>query len=159
MIKNFCGWRNFEQAINEAIGEFDFSTLRQFLWKDEIGDVFLLTRYMEIYLYSKTTLRCYCWSSQKRFQLIRKGTISNIWATDDDIHTFDTDIKNLHILIALGKPFKRRPYLKGNWIKNMEKRLGHRIKPFEPLLQKTELPSAIHDKERGQEHLEEFVLV
>ena len=92
MKENYCEWRNIKQAINAAFKEFDLSKLRPLLWKDEIGDVFLLTRYMEIYLYGKTTLRCYCWTSPKRSQLLKKGLISNIWATDDDIHTFDTDI-------------------------------------------------------------------
>jgi hypothetical protein len=49
-------------------------------WKDEIGDVFILTKYMEIYLYSKTILGCYCW--------YKKHTSSYKWEECSIIHSY-----------------------------------------------------------------------
>ncbi|GAJ17445.1 unnamed protein product, partial [marine sediment metagenome] len=40
---------------------------------------------------------------------------------------------NLGRLIALGA-FKRRPNIKGKWLKSKEQLLGHRIKVFQPAL-------------------------
>ena len=74
-LKNYSEWNNIKDALTEAFGEYDFRKLKPFLWKDEIGDVFFMTRYMEIYLWDKITLNCYCWSSQKLSQVHLKGLI------------------------------------------------------------------------------------
>lgn len=70
------------------------SDLRQYLWKDEINDIFLLTKKMEIYLYSgykKETIRdavlgCYCWSSKTTSELHLKGLIFDFVLTGSGIY-------------------------------------------------------------------------
>jgi len=58
--------------------------------------------------------------------LRRKGLIFDEWSTDDVLYTFKTLIKNLPFILSMGK-FKRRPNKTGNWIKDKERKLGHRI--------------------------------
>ena len=96
------------------------------LWKDEIDDVFVLTKRMEAYAYSKTVLKCYCWHRKTYLQLKKMGVIFDDLRTDDQIYYFKTSVENLSLILRLGG-FKRRPYSKGKWIKNKEKRLGHKI--------------------------------
>ncbi|MBT4485533.1 MAG: hypothetical protein HOC71_17840 [Candidatus Latescibacteria bacterium] len=98
------------------------------LWKDEINDVFILTKRMEIYVYSKTVLGCYCFHKKTYLQLRKKGLIFHIHETDDPLVFFLTDLANLTLLLALGT-FKRRPHKNGRWIKSKEILLGHRILP------------------------------
>ena len=113
------------------------SSLRPYLWKDEINDVFLLSKNMEIYLYwgynpetiKKAVLGCYCWSTKITSQLRKKELIFEEWGTDDGLVTFKTDIKNLPLFLYLGA-FKRRPNIKGEWIKDKERRLSHKIIPY-----------------------------
>ena len=48
------------------------SELNPYLWKDEINDLFLLNKHMELYLYwgykpetiDNAVLGCYCWSKK-----------------------------------------------------------------------------------------------
>ena len=65
--------------------------LKPYLWKDEINDLFILTKQMELYLYlgyktetiDKSVLGCYSWSWKIAFQLLRKEKIYDFWSTDD----------------------------------------------------------------------------
>ena len=98
------------------------------LWKDELGDVFLLTRFLEIYAYSKTVLGCYCWSRRMYLQLSKMGVIFDIRETDDPLYCFRTNRVSLPLLLSLGA-FRRRPHLKGKWLREKERLLGHRIIP------------------------------
>ena len=107
--------------------------MKHLLWKDEIGDTFLLLKYGEIYEYSKSTLRLLTWSREKCIWLRQKGVILNESAYDDGLYAIDIDRSNLSLLIHLGR-FKRRPYKDGKWIKAKEQLLGHRIIPFNPTL-------------------------
>jgi len=67
------------------------SVLKQYLWKDEINDLFLLTKHMELYLYSgynpktikKVVLGCYCWSRKITSLLRKKRLIFDEWSTYD----------------------------------------------------------------------------
>ena len=86
------------------------------LWKDEIGDVFLLTKRMEIYAYSKTVLGCYCWHRKTYLQLQKMGVFFDVQETDDSVVSFSVKRANLPQLLALGG-FKRRPHRNGKWIK------------------------------------------
>ena len=102
---------------------------RQLIWKDEINDTFLLTKYCEIYKYSKTTLGLYIWSRKMCLQLQNMGLISKECYTDDGLYCCFAKVKDLDVIIQLGA-FKRRPHKKGKWIKDKEKRLAHRILLF-----------------------------
>ena len=112
--------------------------LRQYLWKDEINDLFLLTKNMELYLYDGYTpetidnaiLRCYCWSRKFASQLKKMGLIFDEWSTDDGLYTFKTKIENLPFILSLGA-FKRRPCKSGKWVRDKESRLDHRILPYQ----------------------------
>ena len=108
---------------------------KHLLYKDEIGDPFLLTKYLEIYRKSETTLGCYCWSKKVFTQLQKTVLIYNEWTTDDQLYTFETDNINLPLLIATGSHL-RRVNKHGRWLKEKEKRLTHRIIPFNPKLEK-----------------------
>ena len=113
------------------------SELRPYLWKDEINDPFLLTKHMELYLYSGYTpdkidnavLGCYCWTRKIASQLRKMGVTFDDWSTDDGIYTFKTYIANLPLILSLGA-FKRRPSKNGKWVEDKERRLGHRILPY-----------------------------
>ena len=106
---------------------------KQLLWKDELNDDFILLKYAEIYRYSKNTLMISCWSRGKALWLIKKGIIIAWDRTDDLLYHLETDLTNLGHSIALGA-FKRRPNIKGKWLKSKEQLLGHRIKVFQPAL-------------------------
>jgi hypothetical protein len=104
---------------------------KHLLYKDEINDTFLLTNYMEIYRKSNSTLGCYCWSRKIFVQLQKRGVIFNEWDTSDNLYTFKTDNANLPFLIATGS-HSRRVFQNGRWLKDKEKRLAHKIIPFNP---------------------------
>jgi hypothetical protein len=105
---------------------------RHLLYKDEINDPFLLTSYMEIYPKSDTILGCYCWSFRTTVKLRSMGIIFNEWGTADGLYTFETKNENLDVLIQCGAP-KRRVHKNGKWIKSREKKLGHKIYPYNPV--------------------------
>jgi len=116
------------------------SEYKHLLYKDEIGDQILLTKYMVIYRKSKTTLGCYCWSFKTLVKLRSKGIIFNEWSTSDGLYLFETNNENLDVLIQCGAP-NRRIHKKGKLLKSRESKLGHRIIPFNP-----ELKEAISSK-------------
>jgi len=102
---------------------------RQMIWKDEINDTFLLTKYCEIYKYSNKVLGLYIWSRKMCLQLQNMGLISKECYTNDGLYCYYAEIENLDTIIQIGA-FKRRPHKKGNWIIDKEKRLGHKILLF-----------------------------
>lgn len=106
--------------------------VKSMLWKDENGDPFILTKYMEVYAYSDSILGCYCWHRKIRLQLQKLGLIFDVRETDDSVCFFKTDRRNLPLILSLGA-FKRRPRVQGRWIKSKEKLLGHRILPYSPI--------------------------
>jgi hypothetical protein len=107
--------------------------LKHLLWKDEIGDPFLLLNYGEVYKYDKNTLRLLAWSREMCARLRQKGVILNERSYDDRLYALDIDRFNLALLIQLGA-FKRRPHKNGKWIKHKEELLGHRIIPYRATL-------------------------
>jgi hypothetical protein len=109
------------------------SEWKHMLWKDEVGDYFLLTKYAEIYEYDSTTLRMHVFRLKNALPLREKGLILNEIETDEDLYIWDIHKQYLPLVIALGE-FKRRPNIKGKWIKRMEKILAHKIIPFNPKL-------------------------
>ena len=86
---------------------------------------------MEIYRKSKSTLGCYCWSYKTLVKLRTKSIIFNEWSTDDGLYTFETKNENLDVLIQCGAP-KRRIYKNGRWLKSRERKLAHKIIPYNP---------------------------
>jgi len=114
------------------------SALKQYLWKDEMNDLFILTKHMELHLYSgyetdtikNAVLGCYCWSKKYTSLLQKKRLIFDLWSSDDGLYTFKTKIENLPFILILGA-FGKRPHIKGNWIRDKERRLGHRIFLYE----------------------------
>ena len=106
------------------------------LWKDELYSekgstkhIFLLLKYAEVYRYSKTTLRLHIWNSKKLAQLTKRGLIFNLMGTDAGFCIAESKVADLPHLIALGA-FKKRPHIKGNWVKKKEILLAHKIIPF-----------------------------
>ncbi|MDP8265264.1 MAG: hypothetical protein P9M12_07320 [Candidatus Aceula lacicola] len=108
---------------------------KQLLYKDELGDVFLLLKYGEVFRYSKNVLRVIISLHSKAVQLRKSAVILNEDSTDDRLYIFDVNQRYLPQIIALGV-FKRRPHKNGKWIKKMQKKLAHRIIPFNPILKK-----------------------
>jgi len=106
---------------------------KHLLWKDECGDTFLLLPWCEIFRYSENELRLFAWSWKKATLLRKRGFVLNELETDEDYSVLNIDRRNLGALITLGS-YKRRPNIKGNIIKSLEKRLGHKIRPFNPEL-------------------------
>jgi len=116
------------------------------LWKDESGYVSALTKRMEIYPFSKSVLGCLCWHRKTYLQLHKMDLIFDVHETDDRLYAFKTDRSNLPILLSLGV-FKRRPHKNGRWIKDKERRLGHRIRPF-TAEQKSVLKAQLSNREK-----------
>ena len=105
---------------------------RHLLWKDELGDDFILLKYAEVYKYSKSVLRLCIWSSQKRFWLRERGLILEEMPLSEGLYILDVKIENLPLLIALGA-FRKRPHLKGRWLEEKERLLAHKIIPYKPV--------------------------
>jgi hypothetical protein len=86
---------------------------------------------MEIYRQSNSTLKVLCWSKKVFSQLKKEGIISNEFITDDNLYTFEVENAKLSRLFATGS-HKRRIYKNGRWLKDKEKRLGHKIISYNP---------------------------
>ena len=106
---------------------------KHLLYRDESPELceFLLLNYAEVYIYSKTELRVVTWSPQKATWIRKNLKISYDWSTDDGLYLFNVSRANLDDLIALGAT-KRRIFKKGNTLKKLENKLGHRIIPYNP---------------------------
>lgn len=102
---------------------------RHLLWRDEIGDNFILLKYAEVYRYSVNVLRLYIFSKKMLLQLRKMGLIWDEHETDDDFYIAGVKAENLARIIALGA-FRRRPHIGGRWIKKKEQILGHKILPY-----------------------------
>ncbi|MDA3813941.1 MAG: hypothetical protein PF570_06770 [Candidatus Cloacimonetes bacterium] len=105
---------------------------KHLLYKDEINEQFLLLKNMEIYRKSKTTLGVNCWSKNIYLQLEKEGITTDDFLTDDRLYLFETDNPKLPRLLATGS-HSRRIHHKGRWLKDKEKRLAHKIIPFNPV--------------------------
>jgi len=112
------------------------SKYKHLLYKDETNVTFLITKVMEIYRKTRTTLGCLCWSHKTVVKLRSMGVIFNEWNTSDGLYLFEVNNENLGVLIQCGA-HKRRVYKNGNWLKSREIKLSHRIIPFNPKLKVT----------------------
>ena len=114
---------------------------KHLLFQDELGDDFLLLKYCEVYRRSQDTLKLVVFTSKSRgqnvAQLRKQGVILNEWQTDDGLLLLDIDKRNLPLIISMGA-FERRPHKNGAWIKDKEQRLGHKIYPFNPKIERME---------------------
>ncbi|MBC8525897.1 MAG: hypothetical protein H8D22_03350 [Candidatus Cloacimonetes bacterium] len=106
---------------------------KHLLYKDEIRDKFLLTKYCEIYEYSKDILGVYCWSRKCYLQLKKLGVTFKDYKTFDNLYCFHTKVSNLSRIIELGA-HSRRVFRNGKWLKDKERRLAHKIYPYNPKL-------------------------
>lgn len=102
---------------------------RHLLWKDEINDPFILTRFCEIYKYSDTELTVLFFKNTmpKRFSHI----ISHLNKTDEPLYGCRIKTENLPEILAISE-LKQRPNLRGKFIRDLEIRLGHKILPYRP---------------------------
>ena len=101
------------------------------LWKDELGDDFLLLKYAEVYRYSENILRLHCWSKLALNNLKKICSIFNEWATDDAIYSADINISDFAQVIQAWAP-KKRFAKNSKWLKDKEQRLAHKIIPYKP---------------------------
>lgn len=99
------------------------------LYKDELGDIFLLTKYFEIYMKDDEVLGVYCWNNSA-FKKVKKYTL-NEPVKALDLYCFDVHADHLNELLEPGTP-KRRVHRNGTWLQDKEKRLGHKIFPYTP---------------------------
>ena len=104
---------------------------RHLLWQDELGSDFLLLKYTEIYRYSEDVLRLHMWNKRKLLQLRKIGGVLDIMRIDEPFLVIDVKVSILPQLIALGA-FRRRPKLKGRWVRDKERILAHKILPYRP---------------------------
>jgi hypothetical protein len=103
---------------------------KKLLWKDEVGDTFILLKYAEIYRYSDTILKMVIWS-YKQAQAVKKlGIVLAKDSTDDGLYIYDIHIRDLDKAIDMGGSFTNRFRKESKWIKDKEKRLAHRIIPY-----------------------------
>lgn len=106
---------------------------RKMIWKDEIGDDFLLTKRAEIYDYSETMVKVIVFSWSKVLLDSIQFSRFNEWHTDDHLIVFEAKKDNLDEIIGIMGSFKKRPYINGNWIKDKEEMLGHKILQYNPV--------------------------
>ncbi len=125
--KNYMEFENICSALKESIPDFDIRTLKPYLWRDELSDIFMLAKKAEIYLYNRYTLNLYCWSKLAYDRIRKAGLIfEDSGREDTGIFIFKSDIKNLHELLKLGA-VKQRMSMNSNKRKRFENLLGHKI--------------------------------
>jgi hypothetical protein len=108
--------------------------LKHLLWKDEIGDSFLLLKYGEIYKYSEAEIGVYCWNKAVSTRLAKKRLILRRSEIGDDFTVLFAKVQNLPQIIAMLCIPSRRFNKGSKWIAHKERILGHRIIPFNPTL-------------------------
>lgn len=116
------------RLINKSNVKLD--TIRHLIWQDEINDLFILTKYMEIYWYDNKTLSLFIWNSSIKTKVCEKRKIIYKEIECDNGFNCRTDSSNLAYLLQLGSRFKQRPHLHGRWILKKQELLGHKIIPY-----------------------------
>lgn len=128
MRKNFCKLFPMREVFSKV--GINLDSLQATVWQDEISDLFILTKNMELYLSGEEILTGYCWSHQTRIKIQKLQGISDENMTDDTLYVFNSDLRNLPHLLQLGHVFRKRPYRYGDWILGKEKLLGHKLIKF-----------------------------
>jgi hypothetical protein len=109
------------------------SRFRHMLWKDELGEDFVLTKSGEIYRYGQNELRAILWSFTKSSQMQERGARLE-HKTDDGLFLLNFPASELQAVISLLGSFRKRPDIKGTWVKDRQARLAHQIIPYRPSL-------------------------
>jgi hypothetical protein len=118
---------NFDQRLLRYINE----RMIHLLYKDELGDIFILTKYFEIFMKEDDNLGVYSWNTNA-FKKVKQYALQEpVKALD--IHCFEIHTDDLDNLIRLGV-HKRRVHRNGTWLQDKEKRLGHIIMPYTPTI-------------------------
>lgn len=111
---------------------------KRHLWKDEIGDTFLLTKSGEIYKYSDTVIRALCWSPYRSKQLKEIDEVELVDSTGDGLRLFEAPVGMLdRMLDAMGINATQRLHHNGKVVRIAKQRLGHAIIPYRPELPET----------------------
>jgi hypothetical protein len=106
---------------------------KHMLWKDECGDDFVLTKSGEVYRYGQNELRAVLWSAAKCPLMQERGARLD-HKTDDGLFLLNFPISELQAVISLLGSFRRRPSIKGTWVKDKQARLAHQIIAYRPNL-------------------------
>jgi len=129
---NYGSWPNMREAIEAACPGFDVRKLRPMLWKDEVGDVMILTHRLECYVFSKTRLRAHYFAQMAPRQKCAIQNLSHDLIRDDTMYAFTCDLAKLTSVIAIGGGFKKRPRLNGAFLLGKRRLLGHEFIPYGP---------------------------
>lgn len=108
---------------------------KHLLYKDEIGEEFLLLKRCEVFERSETTLGCHFWLKPARSKVAFLSSRFNERVTDDPLYICDINKADLPALLALERS-KRRKRLTDVWLKDMEKKLCHKIIPYNPRIER-----------------------
>ena len=100
------------------------------LWKDEQGDTFILLKGCEIFEFSSRLLKILVWRRKMLLPLQKSGLFLTEVETDDGLVSGKVSRQDFPKLIELFGCHKRRPNLKGKYIKSLKERLCHDIKPL-----------------------------
>jgi len=128
MRKNFCKLFPMREIFSKV--DVNLDKLKANVWQDEVSDLFILTKNMELYLSGEEILTGICWNRITKFKIQKLQGISNEKETDDTLYVFNSDLRNLPQLLLLGHVFRQRPDRFGNWILGKEKLLGHKLIKF-----------------------------
>ena len=120
---------------------------KQMLWKDELGDDFVLTKSGEIYRYDQNELRVVLWNSAKVEPMQKLGAAS-LRQTDDGLFLLNFPIDKLQTAISLLGAFRKRPRLSGAWLKDKRCRLAHSVIAYAPSLFENASPMRFKPLER-----------
>lgn len=104
--------------------------IRANIWQDEIQDVFILNKRMEVFPLSPDTCRCYVFGCQTASRLRKMGVILNDLRADEGFYVLDVKSENLPRILIPNDMYRYRPHLSGAWIRRMEAALSHRIFPY-----------------------------
>jgi len=118
---------NFNKRLLRYVNE----SMIHLLYKDELGDIFILTKYFEIYMRDDDVLGVYSWNTNA-VQKVRQYALHEPVKVLD-IHCFEVHIDDLDKLIEQGV-HRRRVHRNGTWLQDKEKRLGHIIMPYTPTI-------------------------
>ncbi|MHB9028125.1 MAG: hypothetical protein ACYC9O_05110 [Candidatus Latescibacterota bacterium] len=118
------------KCINQELAFFIESSNKH-LYHDECGDVFVLTKHLELYVYSleNRILGVYSWHRNTVLLLQKQGVISEYRVDDEGIYRFHINQQVLPLILKLDG-HKRRPDYIGRWMRDKEVRLGHEIRPL-----------------------------
>jgi hypothetical protein len=121
------------RVVDETMRSILPSRFKHMLWKDELGEDFVLTKSGEIYRYSQGELRTILWSFIKSSQMQERGARLE-HRTYDGLFLLNFPISELQNVILLRGAFRKRPDIKGTWVKDKQARLAHQIIPYRPSL-------------------------